>query len=66
MKRNILAIPPIGFLVAAAVQATWLFDTSAAAQSQPAQSADKQAPARGVTAPGEQPEGIRVMKGSDG
>ena len=37
MKRNILAIPPIGFLVAAAVQATWLFGTSAAAQSPPAQ-----------------------------
>ena len=37
MKRNILAIPPIGFLVAAAVQATWLFGTSAAAQSPSAQ-----------------------------
>ncbi|MFZ1094800.1 MAG: hypothetical protein WAN75_37220, partial [Xanthobacteraceae bacterium] len=37
MKRNILAIPPIGFLVAAAVQPTWLFGTSAAAQSQSAQ-----------------------------
>jgi hypothetical protein len=37
VKRNILAIPPIGFLVAAAVQATWLFGTSAAAQSPSAQ-----------------------------
>jgi hypothetical protein len=37
VKRNILAIPPIGFLVAAAVQATWLFSTSAAAQSPSAQ-----------------------------
>ena len=37
MKRNSLAIPPIGFLIAAAVQATWLFATSAAAQSPSAQ-----------------------------
>ena len=33
MKRNIFAIPPIGLLFAAAVQATWLLGTSAAAQS---------------------------------
>jgi hypothetical protein len=39
VKRNSLAIPPIGFLVAAAAQAAWLLGTSAAAQS-------PQAPAR--------------------